>query len=146
MAVPRGYRMSATALDPRATVQLSGPLFEPTADKRLRENIRGMLQAVADEGDATVSARSPRKSGAFVEGVVGRVKSLNGRPWALTAVISATHVYPWRNKGARGYVGRSQAEYRGGKLEARYRMFKGVTYQLRSARAVLSANLTKGLE
>lgn len=146
MAVPRGYRMASTAADARATVDFSGPLFQPDATKRLRQNIRTMLQAVADEGDATVSARSPRRTGAFIEGIQGRVRSLNGKPWALTAVISATHIYPWRNKGARGFVGRAQAEYRGGKLEARYRMFKGVTYQLRSARTVLAANLTEGLE
>lgn len=143
---PRGYRRAASATDSGARVDLSGPFFAPDADKRLGQNIRAMLQGVADEGDRAVTDRSPRKSGALAGGIVGRVASASGRPWMLTAVISATHVYPWRNKGARGYVGRSEAEYRGGKAEARYRMFKGVTYQLRAARAVLSANLSKGLE
>jgi hypothetical protein len=143
---PRGYRRAATATNAGAKVDLSGPFFEPDADKRLGQNIRAMLQAVADEGEATVRDRSPRKSGAFAAGVMGRVASEKGRPWMLTAVISQTHIYPWRNKGQRGFVGRSEAEYRGGKAEARYRMFRAVTYQLRASRAVLGANLTKGLE
>jgi hypothetical protein len=143
---PKGYRNATTALDAHAKVNVSGPFFEPRADLTLRQNIRRMLQAAADEGEGAVKARSPRRSGAFADGIEGRVKSLTGRPWALTAVLSATHVYPWHNKGARGYSGRMQAEYRGGKLEARYRMFRAVTSQLRSSRAVMSANLTKGLE
>ena len=34
----------------------------------------------------------------------------------------------------------------GGKAEGRYRMFRTVGYQLRASRAVMAANLTKGLE
>lgn len=143
---PRGYRRAASATNAGAKVDLSGPFFAPDADKRMGQNIRAMLQAVADEGDRAVTARSPRHTGDLAAGIVGRVASERGRPWMLTAVISATHVYPWRNKGARGFVGRSEAEYRGGKAEARYRMFRAVTYQLRASRAVLAANLTEGLE
>ena len=139
-------RYAASAADPRAKVQLTGPLFSPQADLTLRQIIRRMLQAVADEGDAVASARSPRLTGALVGGIEGRVHALGGRPWALTAVVSATHVYSWKNKGARGFVGRAQAEYRGGKAEARYRMFRATTTQLRRARAVLAADITRGLE
>jgi hypothetical protein len=143
---PKGYRYAASATDARAKVQLTGPFFEPDADLRLRENIRGMLAAVAEEGDRNVTARAPRVSGDLAEGVVGRVASLKGKRWALTAVVSATHVYPWKNKGARGFTGRAQAEYRGGKAEKRYRMFAATAGQMRAARAIMAANLTKGLE
>lgn len=133
---PRGYRNAASALDAHAKVQLSGPFFEPSADKRLRENIRGMMAAIADEGAAAVKARSPRLTGALVGGIEPRTR---GRTkWALSAAIVATHIYPWKSGGKR--------QYRGGKAEARYRMFRAVTYQLRSARSVMAANLTKGLE
>jgi hypothetical protein len=138
--------MAASANDARAKVQLTGPLFAPTADATLRQNIRGMLAAVAEEGADTVMQRSPVVTGDFVGGIVGRIKSEKGTPWFLTAVVSATHIYPWANKGQRGYTGRSEAQYRGGKVEGRYRMFKGVTYQLRASRAVMAANITKGLE
>lgn len=143
---PKGYRIAATASDPHATVQLTGPFFAPDADARLGMNIRKMMQGIAEEGERVVDARSPRKTGAFIEGTHGRAASVKGRPWMLTAVISATHVYPWKHKGARGFTGRAQAEYRGGKIEQRYRMFRAATQQLRSARAVMAANLTAGLE
>lgn len=141
---PKGYRYAATATDARAKVQLSGPFFEPSADLRLRENIRGMLAAVAEEGDRNVTARAPRVSGDLADNIEPRT---SGRTrWALTAAVVATHVYPWKNKGARGYTGRAEAEYRGGKAEKRYRMFAATASQMRAARAVMAANLTKGLE
>jgi len=139
-------RYAASAIDARAKVSMSGPFFAPDANLRLGQNIRRMLQGVAEEGERVASERAPRLSGALSVGIEGRVSSVNGKPWLLTAVISATHVYPWKNKGARGFVGRAQAEYRGGKAEGRYRMFRATTYQLRRARAVLTADLTRGLE
>jgi hypothetical protein len=141
---PRGYRTATTALDARAKIDLSGPFFQPSADKRLRENIRGMMAAVAEEGASAVRARSPRRTGALVGGI--KAETSGRTKWALTSAIVATHIYPWHNKGARGYQGRAEAEYRGGKAEARYRMFRAVTFQLRSARSVMAANLTRGLE
>lgn len=139
-------RAAPTATDGRARIDLSGPFFQPDADKRFRENVRGMLGALAEEGDRVVTARAPRKTGALASGIVGRTQAVSGRRWALTAVVSATHVYPWANKGARGYSGRSEADYRGGKAERKYGMFRSATYQMRQARAVLAANLTAGLE
>lgn len=144
--LPRGYRSATTASDSHARITFSGPLFSADAGKRVGENIRRMLQGVADEGASTVRARSPRRSGDFIGGVQGRVRGIRGNKWALTAVVSQTHVYPWRNKGARGFSGRAQAEYRGGKVERRYRMFRSVSNQLRAARAVVAANITKGIE
>jgi hypothetical protein len=151
--LPKGYRSAVTASDTHAKITFTGPLFSANADETLRQNIRRMMQGIADEGSSTVKARSPRITGGFISGVEGRVKGVKGNPWALSAVVSAfprpedaQRVYPWKNKGARGYAGRSEAVYRGGKLEQRYRMFRAVTSQLRSARAVMAANLTKGLE
>ena len=125
-------------------MQLSGPFFSPNADDTLRKNIRGMMAAVASEGQRAVMARTPVVSGDMVGGI--EAKTAGRTRWAVTAAVVASHIYPWNVHGSRGFVGRSQAQYRGGKAEARYRMFKGVTYQLRAARSVMLANLTKGLE
>jgi hypothetical protein len=133
---PRGYRTATSALDPHAKVTLSGPFFEPRADLTLRQNIRRMMAAVADEGTAAVKDRSPRLTGALVGGI--EPKTSGRTRWALTSAIVATHIYPW--------PGKPQGRYLGGKAEARYRMFRAVTYQLRASRAVMAANLTKGLE
>lgn len=144
--MPKGWRFAASASDSHAKVSLSGPFFAPSADNTLRQNIRQMLAAVAAEGESAVQQRSPWFTGAFVAGVEGRVKATDGKRWALTAVISQTHVYAWKEKGKRGFSGRAEAQYRGGKVEARYRMFRAVTGQLKAARAVLAADIAKGLE
>lgn len=143
--LPKGYRRAATALDSSARVTFTGPLFAPDADKTLRENIRRMLQGMADDAAHTAAARSPRHTGAFAAGIKGRTQGVKGNKWALTAVVSQTHVYPWKNKGARGFSGRSEAEYRGGKVEARYRIFRSVTYQMRRMRAGVAEEIIKGL-
>jgi hypothetical protein len=40
----------------------------------------------------------------------------------------------------------SKAQYRGGKQEKRTRAFYGATQRMKASRAVLAANITKGLE
>jgi len=119
-------------------IDLSGPLFKADPKKTLRENMRRMLQGLAEEGEEAVRQGWPVLTGAGREGTKGRVASLSGKPWQLTAVISAQHVYDWPNGGAK--------QYRGGKAEARRHMFSRAAGALRRARAVLAADLTKGLE
>ena len=154
----RVYPTSAS--DAKAKVDFSGPFFTPAGDASLRQNIRAMLRAVADEGERAVEARSPRVTGAFIGGIQSRSESGSGKPWALSAVVSATHIYPWHQhvsatisrresggrRASRRGENRQQAEYRGGKLEAKFHMFRNVAGQLRRSRAVLAANLTKGIE
>lgn len=170
--LPKGYRHAVTAGNSQARISFSGPFFSADANKTLRQNIRRMMQGIADEGAEVAKSRSPVVSGAFRDGIVGRTQGVRGNKWALTAVISQTHVYPWRTRGGRAFgveqsgtykIGKrkgqtwtrsdsdvlermSKADYRGGKVEARYRIFRSVTYQLRAARAVMAENLTKGLE
>lgn len=118
-------------------IEFSGPFFTKDPVLTFRENARKMLEGMAAEGEAAVRAASPYDTGAFRGGVVGRTKSLSGRKWAMTAVISQQHVYRWPNAGSK--------EYRGGKLEARLHMFRRVTSALRRSRAVAVADLTKGM-
>ena len=123
-----------------STIDLSGPFFQYDPRKRLSENIQTMLEAVAEEGEQDVRAQvaaAGYAGGNFYEGVTGRVRSIGGKHWLRTAVVSQTHVYPWPNGG--------QKQYRGGKLEARRGVFRKTKSRLNRSRAVNAAELTKGM-
>lgn len=119
-----------------ASIDLSGPLFQRDPGLTLQENIRKMMDGVAAEGEAAVKANwtnSVRGRG----GVTGRTRSLSGRRWDYTAQIAPQFAYPWPGGG--------EKRYRGGRNKLRTRSFRATAYRLRSARAVIAANLTKGL-
>jgi hypothetical protein len=124
----------------RVSIDVSGPFFQRDPKKTVRQNIRRMLEGLAAEGERGVQSQFGGHivSGLGVTGVKGRVQSLSGKAWAMTAVISQQHVYPWPSGGSR--------QYRGGKLEARYGMFRRTASAMRRSRAVISANLTEGLD
>jgi hypothetical protein len=119
-------------------VDLSGPFFQRDPARTMWQNVRKMMAGVAEEGERVVRANYPVLTGFGQAGVVGRVRSLSGRPWAATAVVSQTRAYPWHGGGPK--------QYRGGKSEARHHMFRAAYRDLQHARAVLGANLTQGLE
>lgn len=124
---------------PKLEVDLSGPFFRGDPSKKYLENLQRMLEGIAEEGERTIKSVYPvGPTGDGKAGVVGRVKSLTGKRWLASAVVSQTHVYPWPNGG--------QKQYRGGKTEARHHMFRDTARSLRSSRAVLNANLTAGIE
>ena len=121
------------------TIDLSGPFFDKDPARTLSENVQDMLEAFAQEGEGDVEAQATahQRTGAFLGGIEGRVRSVAGRHWLRTAVISETHVYPWPGGGSK--------QYRGGKLEAKYHMFRTTTTRLRRSRAVNTAELTRGM-
>jgi hypothetical protein len=123
----------------KLTVELSGPFFQRDPKRTVRANIRRMLEGLAAEGERLVQSAFAGSivSGKSQRGVRGRVQSLSGKPWALTAVVSQTDVKPWPGGGSK--------QYRGGKLEAQRHMFRRTAAAMRRSRAVLSANLTEGL-
>lgn len=126
-------------VQPKLTVDLSGPFFRGDPSRTYLANLQRMLKGIAEEGERTIQSAYPvGPTGDGRRGVRGRVSSLTGRPWLATAVVSQTHVYPWPSSG--------QAQYRGGKTEARHHMFRDTARSLRSSRAILSANLTAGIE
>lgn len=139
-------RTTSGASISKVEVDLTGPFFTADVAKTLRENMRQALEGLAEEGERLVKSQFPVYTGRGRAGVVGRVKSLDGRPWFLTAVVSQQYVYPWGKHGLRGFAGRSQAEYRGGKLEAQRKMFRRTATAMRRSVKILRANLTKGLE
>lgn len=120
---------------PQVTVELTGPFFTRDPSLTFRENIRQMLEGLAEAGQEAVQSVYPvGPTGDGRAGVRGRVESLSGKKWWANAVISQTHVYPWPNGGER--------QYRGGKTEAQHHMFRNVARSIRVQRA----NLTEGLE
>lgn len=119
-------------------VVLSGPFFRKDPELTMRGNIRKMMAGIAAEGERVVKANYPVATGFGQGGVVGRVKSLSGKPWMATAVVSQTRAYRWPSGGPK--------RYRGGKSEARHHMFRSAYRDLQRSRAVLRANLTEGLE
>lgn len=84
---------------PRATMQFTGPLFMRDPAKTFVENVRRMMEGIAEEGEkaavamisaseggrSPITAASPNRVSQHVR---GRVKSLAGKPWTFWAVIS----------------------------------------------------------
>lgn len=131
----------------KESIELAGPFFEKDPAKTIRANIRDLLEQLARRMEQDVRDHSPTgPTGNFREGITGRVASLSGRPWFLSAVVSQQHVYPWGERGTQGGPANARAQYRGGKLEAKYHMFRRTASRARGMREVLSAELVKGLE
>ena len=126
------------------TLDLTGPFFERDPGKTVRGNIRKMMQGLADEGEKAVreqieSHTYPRGTGWTRDHAVGRVESLSGKSWFLTAVISAN-----TNQMSPEDAIRTKAA--AASVERRYHPFRRGASALRRSKAVLNANLTKGLE
>lgn len=120
-------------------IEFSGPFFTKDIKKTIRTNIRHeLLDKIASEGENSIRNAMPHKSGATAAGVRGRTKSLGGKQWQLTAVISQTRIFPWKVHRS----GSGNEIYRGGRLEAKQHQFRRVGSALRRA---IKADLTKGL-
>jgi hypothetical protein len=118
-------------------VDLTGPLFTRDVRKTVGQNIRRMLDGLADEGDRIVTGATPVLTGSMAHGI-RRTRVRMPKDGLYTVTIYASHVYPWPNGGSK--------EYRGGKAERRYGMFRRAKNALNRSRAVLAANLVEGLE
>jgi hypothetical protein len=131
------------------TVELTGPFFEHDPGKTLRGNIEQMMEGVAEEGQRLVrsvlaageSTREPiaRLSPDRVsQHAIGRVRSLSGKKWRATAVISVNNSGLSRVQGISLMAAASS-------LEGRFHAFRRTASAIRRARAILNADLTKGL-
>lgn len=127
-------------------VDFSGPFFERDPEKTIRENVRRMLDNLAAEGERDVqgqiasrAAAMPRYTGWTHDHVVGRVSSLGGKRWALNAVVSA-------NTSGMGATQAIRTQAAASTIERRWHPFRRTASAMRRARAVLSANLSEGLE
>lgn len=129
----------------RAT--LKGPFFDKDPKATLRVNIRELLARVADEAASDVQAQITAKAGAMPrytgwsrDHVKGYVKSSRtGRPWALWAAVGS----PTTGMDAKTSI-RTKAAL--ATIERRFRPFARTKRAIYGMRAILAANLTKGLE
>jgi hypothetical protein len=125
-------------------VETSGPFFRVDPRKTFRQNARVMLEAIAEEGEKAVKARAPYYTGdkgdpnAHIRDYIrGRVKSLRGKPWALTAVVSSLfHMFNTYGGRHYGY---------GRKLERKQRFFRRGIATVRKQRRE-AENLLRGLQ
>jgi len=127
------------------SVAFSGPFFARDVRKTVRQNIRSLMQAVAEEGESAVRAEIQSHAGQMRHStghtaahVRGRTKSLAGRQWEVSAVVSMDT----RGMTAKEAI-RTQAAAAG--IERRWHPYRRVASALRRAKAVISADLTKGL-
>ncbi len=125
-------------LAPKTTIRFTGPFFTVDPAKTVRRNIRGMIAALVKEGEKDVEDHYPTLTGRGKAGIRGVVSRDIDGPRGLRGTIFQSHVYAW--------AGRSQGNYRGGKTEAKYHMFRRTASRIRGMRAVVGADLTKGLE
>lgn len=131
------------------SIEYSGPFFEKDIRKTFRQNARDLVSAIAEDGEAMVKADlTPghgRLTGDYAEAVQGRVKSLSGKKWALTAVVTSTRHL--QMPGYRGYgkfletgiKGQRQTRFRG------YWVYRRVANALKRGSKAARADLTKGL-
>lgn len=146
----------------RGTVELDGAVFTPRGRQTFRQNVRAMLADIAFSGETEARAlvASHRRTGALEESIHGRVQSLNGRRWALTAVVSSQLN---RTRGRASYAGyietgvrRREKRTTVGKdgrertrnVGIRQGRFRGVQMFRQTARGLRAGvpDLTKGLE
>lgn len=130
------------------TIDLSGPFFKSDPRRTFRQNIRVLMARLAEEGEADVKAQLRQGEGArapiFALGdrvsdhAIGRVTSLVGKRWAVSAVISVNNSGYSRKQGISLMAAASS-------VEARTRAFRRTTTRLRKARAINADELLRGI-
>lgn len=154
---------------PRTSVKmgLSGPFFTKNVQATMQDNIRTMMQAMAEEGaryaieelrageggrapiaafDSTRRHRTSGRLATVTSGgdrasshVRGRVASISGKRWTYHATISINNRGFNRAQGISLMAAAAEAE-------RETQAFKRTSSRLRAARAVNAAELTRGLE
>jgi len=129
----------------KTRVDFKGPFFERDPRKTCRANVMDMMDALAAEGKDAVqqeiaanAGRMPRYTGHTRDATRGRTKSLKGKRWQLHAVVSTDTSGMDRAAAIRTKAAAAS-------IERRFHPFRRVAGRMRRARAVISANLTKGL-
>jgi hypothetical protein len=127
-------------------VDFTGPFFTRDPKLTVRGNIRKMLDALSAEMERDVknqmetrAASMPGWTGWSRDHVVGRTHSLGGKRWGLTAVVSA-------NTNGMDRTDAIRTKAAAATIERRWHPFRRTAGRARRARAVITANLTAGLE
>lgn len=132
-----------------ATIDLSGPFFQKDPALTLRGNIQRMMAALAEEGeksarDAFGQSESSRQPISLLGDrvsahVKGRVVSLAGKQWRASAVVSINNSGFAASQGVSLMAAASS-------VERRTHVMRNLSRSIRTARAILAANLTAGIE
>jgi hypothetical protein len=130
------------------TIDMSGPFFTKDPKKTFRQNVRDMMDQLAEAGESDVKAQLQAGAGSRAvishgvspdrvsEHVVGRTKSISMKRWALTAVVSVNNIGLSRQGGIALMAAASR-------LESQTHAFRKTAAR---ARKVSKMNdLTKGL-
>jgi len=127
-------------------VELSGNFFRRDPGKTFRANVRDMLDDLAgwmeEEVQAQIAGHAgsmPHYTGHSRNQIVGRTESVSGRRWGTWAVVSASTAGMSKNDAIR-----TKAAAAG--IEKRWHPFRNVKSGVYRSRAIIRANLTKGLE
>lgn len=133
----------------KLTVDLSGPFFQRDPGLTLRGNIERMMEGLAEEGERLVRTDLGRGEGQRYplglglgrvrQHAIGRVRSLQGKKWRASAVISVNNSGLTQKQGIKLMAAASY-------LESRLHSFRRTSSAVRRARAVVTANLAAGLE
>lgn len=125
-------------------VDFKGPFFQRDPIKMVKANITAMMDALGQEGERDVRSQiaalpMAHSTGHTAAHVRGRVRSLTGKPWKATAVVSVQVAGMTRAKAIRTKAAASS-------IEGRWHPFRKTTAAMKRSRAVIAADLTKGLE
>jgi hypothetical protein len=131
------------------SIEYSGPLFTKDVRQTIRGNARDLMLAIAQDGERMVKAEltpgNGRLTGQYADAVEGRAKSIKGKKWAVTAVITSTrHLQMPGYKGyglflETGIKGTTQTGFRG------LWIYRRVANALRRGSKVARADLVEGL-
>jgi hypothetical protein len=131
------------------SIKYSGPFFARDVKKTFRANARDLVTAIAEDGERMVKDNltpgNGRVTGRYADAVEGRAKSLSGKKWALTAVVTSTRHLEMPN--FRGYGTFLETGLRG-KVMSSFRglwVYKRVANALRRGSKAARADLVKGL-
>jgi hypothetical protein len=131
------------------TIDLSGPFFKSDPVKTFRQNVRVLMDAVAAEGEQDVKAQlragnsgraAIRRIGDHTsDHVIGRTRSLAGKRWALTAVVSVNNSGLSRAQGISLMAAASS-------VEGRVHAFRKTKNRIGRTRKTNLSELLKGIE
>ena len=130
-----------------AQVDFEGDFFKVDPGETMLKNLQKMMEGIAAEGAAAAKANLEAGAGGralvratgdrVADHVIGRTRSLVGKQWVSAAVVQVS------NQGMDATTSRSLMAA-ASRVEGKTRSLRRVATQLRSARAMLAANLTEG--
>jgi hypothetical protein len=127
-------------------VELSGNFFRRDPGKTFRQNVRAMLDDLAEEMEAAVKGEIAGRAGSMPgytgwthDHTVGRTESQSGKRWGTWAVVSA-------NTNTMGASDAIRTKAAAATIERRWHPYRQVKSAVYRSRALIRANLAEGLE